>query len=106
MKKANKKLPALLERMARIQRMEKGKVCPMAGRPHFNHQTWQNGRNVVRYVPASQVASLQQAIEGYRLFMKLANQYADQVIQRTRKKNPPVAQNPEKLKNKPPFTTS
>jgi len=56
----------------------------MSGRPHYNHQTWQDGRNRVRYVPADQFASLQEAIDGYRLFMDLAQQYADQIIQRTR----------------------
>ena len=74
----------LLERMARIGRMERGKVCKMAGRAHYNHQTWRSGRNVVRYVPAERVASLQEAIEGYKLFTKLAEEYADVIIRRTR----------------------
>jgi hypothetical protein len=52
MNQARRKLPPLLERMGRIQRMERGKVCRLVGRPHYNHQTWQEGRNVVRYVPA------------------------------------------------------
>ena len=64
--------------------MERGKICPMAGRPHYNHQTWQDGRNVVRYVPAEEVASLQEAIDGYNLFGKLAEEYADEIIRRTR----------------------
>lgn len=70
--------------MAQIERMERGKICPMAGRPHYNHQTWQDGRNVVRYVPAQEVTSVQQAIDGYNLFRKLAEEYADEIIQRTR----------------------
>ena len=74
----------LLERMARIGRMERGKVCKMAGRTHYNHQTWRSGRNVVRYVPAERVASLQEAIKGYKLFTKLAEQYAGEVIRQTR----------------------
>jgi hypothetical protein len=41
----------------------------MAGRPHYNHQTWQNGRNVVRYVPAE------------------AEEYADEIIRRTRQEH-------------------
>jgi len=75
----------LLERMGRIGRMERGTVCRMTGRPHYNHQTWQDGRNVVRYVPPEQVADLQAAIDGYHLFMKLAQQYAEHIIQRTRR---------------------
>jgi hypothetical protein len=74
----------LLERMARIARMERGTICKMTGRAHYNHQTWQNGRNVARYVPIERVASLQEAIEGYKLFVKLTEEYADEVIRRTR----------------------
>ena len=75
----------LLERMAAIERMERGKLCQMTGRPHYNHQTWRNGRNEVRYVPASEAAALQKAIEGYQLFIKLTEQYADEVIRLTRR---------------------
>ena len=75
----------LSERMAAIDRMERGKVCQMTGRTHYNHQTWRNGRNEVRYVPASEAAALHKAIEGYLLFIKLAEQYADEVIRLTRR---------------------
>ena len=75
----------ILGRMAAIERMERGKLCQMAGRPHYNHQTWQDGRNVVRYVPASETEALQEAIEGYRQFIDLAEQYADEVIRMTRR---------------------
>jgi hypothetical protein len=75
----------LLERIAEIERMERGKLCPMTGRPHYNHQTWRNGRNEVRYVPANEVKALQKAIEGYQLFINLAEQYADEVIRLTRR---------------------
>ena len=85
--KQTRKIQRLLERMAAIERMERGKVCPMAGRPHYNHQTWQDGRNVVRYVPAEEVASLQQAIDGYNRFRQLAEEYADEIIRRTREEH-------------------
>jgi len=39
-----------LAQAAEIGEMERGKVCPMKDREHFPHQTWQAGRNVVRYV--------------------------------------------------------
>jgi predicted ArsR family transcriptional regulator len=91
--KQTRRIQRLLERMAAIERMERGKVCPMVGRPHYNHQTWQDGRNVVRYVPAQEVASLQQAIDGYNLFRQLAEEYADEIIHRTRE---------EPAKNKKP----
>jgi len=83
MKKASAFHP-LLKRIAKIARMERGTLCRMAGRPHYNHQTWQDGRNVSRYVRPEEAAALQQAIEGYRRFRQLTQQYADLIIQRTR----------------------
>lgn len=83
--KHTKKMTRLLERMAAIERMERGKLCQMSGRPHYNHQTWQDGRNVVRYVPKADVDELNKDIAGYQLFIKLAEQYADEVIRTTRR---------------------
>ena len=79
------KMRRLLERMAQIERMERGTLCRMTGRPHYNHQTWRNGRNEVRYIPANEVVALQEAIEGYRSFMQLAEQYVDEVVRLTRR---------------------
>lgn len=75
----------LLERMSQITRMERGKLCQMVGRPHYNHQTWRDGRNVVRYVPVEQMEFLKEAIKGYQQFIHLAEQYAEEVIQQTRR---------------------
>ena len=92
--KRTKKMARLLERMAAVERMERGSLCRMGGRPHYNHQTWQNAKNVVRYVPGDEVEELKKDLAGYQLFMKLAGQYADEVIkisrrQRARKKQRP-----------------
>lgn len=92
--KPSRKMKRLLERMAAIERMERGKLCRMTGRPHYNHQTWRNGRNQVRYVPQDEVPQLEKDIAGYRLFTQLAEEYADEVVrltrqQRERKKRPP-----------------
>jgi hypothetical protein len=84
--KHTRKARLLLERMENIECMQRGKVCPMTGRPYYNHQTWQDGRNVVRYVPDSEVQELQKAIDGYALFQRLAEQYADEIIRITRAK--------------------
>ena len=70
--------------MGRIERMERGTLCRMAGRPQYNHQTWRGARNVTRYVAPGQVIALREAIRGYALFRRLAEQYADEVIRRTR----------------------
>jgi hypothetical protein len=75
----------LLERMAAIERMERGKLCRMTGRSQYNHQTWHQGRNEVRYVPADEVEALKKAIDGYRQFIFWAEQYADEVIRLTRR---------------------
>ncbi len=83
--KQTKKMQRLLERMAAIERMERGKLCQMSGRPHYNHQTWRDGRNEVRYVPKDEVAALKKDIAGYQLFIKLAEQYADEVIRASRR---------------------
>ena len=83
--KRTKKMERLLERMAAVERMERGKLCRMGGRPHYNHQTWQDGKNVVRYVPKAEAEQLKKDIAGYRQFMKLAEQYADEVIKASRR---------------------
>ena len=42
--------------------MERGKLCAFGHRPngpyynHHHHQTWEDGKNVSRYVAADQVA--------------------------------------------------
>lgn len=83
--KYTKKMKRLLERMAAVERMERGKLCRMSGRPHYNHQTWREGRNEVRYVPKDEVAELKKDIAGYQLFTKLAEQYAGEVIRASRR---------------------
>ena len=68
----------------------------MGGRPHYNHQTWQEGKNVVRYVPAREKDFLQDAIDGYQAFMKLAEQYADEVIRQIRREREKAFPKPDK----------
>lgn len=78
------KMKRLLERMAAIEQMERGKLSQMPGRPYYNLQAWRNGRNEVRYIPAKEVPATEKAIAGYQLFCKLAEQYADEVVRLTR----------------------
>ena len=79
-----KKIHPLLERINQIGKMERGKICRMGEKQYYNHQTWWNGKNVVRYVPGAKVEPLQEAIAGYQLCMELIQQYAEEVIQNTR----------------------
>lgn len=78
---------SLLQQIAQIQQMERGKLCVLregpAG-PYYNHQTWEKGKNVVRYVPQDRVQALQQAIAGYEQFQRLMEQYGQLIIQQTR----------------------
>lgn len=98
--KATRKMQRLLERMARIEGMERGKLCRMGGRPHYNHQTWREGGNVVRYVPANEVDFLQKAIDGYNQFVKFAEQFADEVIKQTRRERQRAFPRPARGKKK------
>jgi len=86
----------LLKEIAALQQMERGKLCRMRRGPkgdYYNHQTWEKGKNVVRYVPQDQVTSLKHAIAGYQKFLHLTQIYADEIIRRTRQshKNNPKA---------------
>lgn len=77
----------LLKEIAAINHMERGTLCRMkrgSAAPFYNHQTWVNGRNVVRYVPRDQVPALQKALAGYARFIRLTQAYADQIIKRSR----------------------
>ena len=77
----------LLQQIAQIQHMERGKLCILRAGPqgpYYNHQTWEKGGNVSRYVPQDQVPSLQQAIAGYEQFQNLMEQYAQLIIRKTR----------------------
>jgi hypothetical protein len=98
--KNTKKMQRLLKQMARIERMERGTLCRMGGRPYYNHQWWCKGRNVVRYVPAQEVDFLRDAINGYHRFMELAERYAEEVIKQTRKQRQKLFSGTGKGKNK------
>ena len=84
--KAKLEPKALLKQIAGIPRMERGKLCRMGAGTYYNHQTWENGRNVVRYVPLRHKADLQNAIAGYQLYLKLTKSYADKIIRHTRQR--------------------
>jgi hypothetical protein len=86
--KAKSTPETLLKQMARIQWMERGKLCQMGAGDYYNHQTWERGRNVVRYVSHPHLAKLQKAIAGYQQYLKLTQAYADQIILRTRQAQP------------------
>ncbi len=80
---------AVLRQIAAIKVMEPGKLCLLRRGPtgpYYNHQTWEKGRNVCRYVPREQAAALRQAIAGYRRFQKLMAQYVELMAKQSRAK--------------------
>lgn len=84
----NPKSPhVLLQEIAQIQSMERGKLSIIrdtpAG-PFYKLQAREKGKNRTRYVPRDQAPAVQEAIEGYQRFESLTEQYAQQVIDKTR----------------------
>jgi hypothetical protein len=78
---------SLLQELAHIQRLERGTVSVLRqgpSGPYYNHQCYENGRNVSRYVPAEQVAELQAAIADHQRFQQLVQQYVELLVARTR----------------------
>ena len=78
---------SLLHDIAQIQSMERGTLSVMRQGPngaYYNHQCYEEGRNVSRYVPSAQVGQIQEAMEGYHRFQELTQQYAQLVVEKTR----------------------
>lgn len=78
---------SLLEQLLQIQHMEHGSLCAVGqgpNGPYFNLNSWENDKNCCRYVPQDKVPAVQQAIEGYHKYQQLTQDYARQVIEKTR----------------------
>ena len=78
---------SLLNDIAQIQHLDRGTVSVLRQGPqgpYYNHQCYESGRNVSRYVPAEQVPDLQAAIEGYRQVQELMAQYVQLMVEKTR----------------------
>src|SRR2546430_10562280 len=78
---------SILQDLAQIQRMDRGTLSVIRqgpDGPYYNHQCYENRRNVSRYVPREQSADLQQAIQGYHRFQQLAGQQVQLSAERTR----------------------
>jgi hypothetical protein len=81
----------ILQQIAAIPVMERGTLSPYffrerSGRkgPYHKLQSWQNGKNHTRYVPADELAGVQAALAGYAQYQELTRQYAELVIAETR----------------------
>jgi hypothetical protein len=78
---------SILRDLAQIQCLDRGTVSVIRqgpSGPYYNHQCYENGRNVSRYVPAQQVEELKAAIADHQRFQQLVQQYVELMVQRTR----------------------
>jgi hypothetical protein len=78
---------SVLHDIAQIQRMERGTLNVIRQGPqgpYYNHQAYEEGRNVSRYVPPEQAGEVREAIQGYHRFQELAQQYVRLVVEKTR----------------------
>ena len=78
---------ALLHALAEIATLERGSLHVLRQGPNgpcYNHQAYEDGRNVTRYVPPDQLPQLQEAIANHQRFEALVAQYRELLIQRTR----------------------
>ena len=74
----------LLQQMAAIPAMEKGKLSAHSSGRHLKLQRWQEGKNHTRHVSADELPALQSALAGYAQYRQLTEQYAELVIRETR----------------------
>ena len=78
---------SILRDLAQIQCLDRGTVSVIRqgpSGPYYNHQCYENGRNVTRYVPAQQVEELKAAIADYHRFQQMVQQYVELLVQKTR----------------------
>jgi hypothetical protein len=90
---------SLIEQILQIQRMEHGSLSVIGqgpNGPYYSLNSWENGKNQCRYLAQDKVPEVQKAIEGYRQYQQLTEQYAQQIVEQTR------AQLNIGLKKKPP----
>lgn len=85
----------ILEQMAQIECMEKGRLSEeyrethKQGKtvrlgPYYKYQRWENGRNASRRVPAAEVEPLREAVDGYHRFRELATEFVELTVEMTR----------------------
>jgi len=78
---------SLLQEIAHVQHLDRGTVSVLRQGPqgpYYNHQCYEHGRNVSRYVPSEQVAALKEAINGHRRVQELMAQYVQLMVDKTR----------------------
>lgn len=74
----------LLEQIAAIPAMERGKLSLHSSGRHQKLQCCQEGRNHTRHVAADELPAVKRGLAGYSQYRQLTEAYADLVIQETR----------------------
>jgi len=77
----------ILHQIAGIQRMEKGTLSTIrqtARGASCNFQRWEDGRNRSEYVPADQVAHVQENLQAHARFEELVANYVQALSTRSR----------------------
>jgi hypothetical protein len=74
--------------MNTLTHMERGKLCLQSRgpgtTPFYKLQSWHQGKNHTRYVPADQVPALQEALAGHQRFQELAVEFVERTAAQTR----------------------
>lgn len=81
-------IPARIEQIAVITRMERGKLSVIRtgpdGQPYYNLQHRENGHNVSEYVPRDQVSTVEQNIAAYQRFQTLVDEHVAEIAEISR----------------------
>jgi Arc/MetJ-type ribon-helix-helix transcriptional regulator len=78
---------SVLSEIAAIPTLERGTLCPMrrgGGGQYYNLQFWRDGANRCEYVRKADVAAVQEAVENWRRYQALTEEYAEALEGRTR----------------------
>jgi hypothetical protein len=92
----------LLEQIAAIPAMERGKLSLHSSGRHQKLQCWQGGKNHTRHVAADELPAVESALAGYAQYRQLTEEYADLIIQETRQN---IAAAKKKNRSRPPSSS-
>jgi len=77
----------ILQQIATIERMERGKLSIIRQGPkgpYYNLQRREGARNITEYVPSEQIPELQENIEAHQRFQTLVGDYERLITEQTR----------------------
>ena len=97
---AESKIQGLIEQIGNINSMERGKLSEFyrtqpgtKGKkklqfgPYYKLQTWENGKNITRHIPSSDVPALKRSLGNHDEFSRLVEALEKTIIKETRKQH-------------------